>query len=73
MTTNKNNNHQCRLEERVRNIETDVRDVKKMMAGIYDRFDDLVNTAEATYRNVSYHESNTVSKDGNWDFLEDEE
>jgi len=72
MTTDKHNNHQCPLEERVRNIEADVREVKKMMAGIYDRFDDLVNTAEATYRNVTYHENGTVPKDENWDFLDEE-
>ena len=74
MTTEKDQGHQCPLAERVRNIESDVRDIKGMVAGMYDRFGDLVDTAEATYRTVSRHETDSTSPpDNDWGFLDDEE
>lgn len=68
--------HHCPLEERVKSIEVDVCDIKGMVAGMYDRFGDLVNTAEATYKTVSYHQPDgtiSASPDDDWDFLDGED
>ncbi len=45
-----------------------------MVAGMYDSFGRLVDTAEATYRTVSYHDSGKpATADEEWDFLDEEE
>ena len=74
MTADKYKNHNWPLEERVQSIESDVREIKGMVSGIYNRFGDLVDTAEATYKTVSYHPEEPAGiSDDEWDFLDEEE
>ena len=66
--------HTCPLEEKVKVIQTDVRDIKGMLGGIYDRIIEVADTADAVYRTVSYrpHDGAKVLED-DWDFLDEEE
>ena len=74
MTTTNKYQPNCPLEERVRSIEGDVRDVKAMVAGLYEKVGGLVDTAEATYKNVTYPGNESSSQtDDEWTFPEDEE
>ncbi|MDD5677067.1 MAG: hypothetical protein PHW60_03625 [Kiritimatiellae bacterium] len=74
MTPEKYQDHHCPLEERVRVIEGDVSDIKNMVGNIYDRFDELVDTAEATYKTVSYEPSGSrCTSDDDLDFLDEDD
>jgi hypothetical protein len=63
--------HTCPLEEKVKALQTDVREIKGMVGGIYDRIVEVADTADAVYRTVSYHPEAKLSDD-DWDFLDEE-
>jgi|GEM_PF-3526820 len=66
--------HRYPLEERVKGIETNVREIKGMVAGMYDKLGELADTADAVYRTVSYHTDESIHvPDDEWDFLDEEE
>jgi len=74
MTPDKYQGHNCPLEERVSGIESDVSDIKNMVGSMYGRFDELVDTAEATYKTVNYEPTSArYSPDDDLDSLDDDD
>jgi len=74
MTPNKYQGHNSPLEERVQGIERDVGDIKNMVSSMYDRFGDLVDTAEATYKTVTYEPNGShYTPVDDLDFLDEED
>ena len=62
------------MEERVSGIESDVSDIKNMVGSMYGRFDELVDTAEATYKTVNYEPtSSRYTSDDDLDFLDEDD
>ena len=61
----------------MQSIENDVRDIKGMVSGMYDKFGDLVEIADATYKTVSYHQPDgpptVIPSDEDWNFLDEED
>jgi len=76
MTSDKyQHEHHCPLEERVKGIEGDVRDIRKMAVGMYDKLGGLAETMDAVYKTVSYHQPDGSAgvPDDDWDFLDEED
>jgi len=74
MTADKYRPFESKLENMLKGIDARIHEIKGMVAGLYDRFGKLVDTAEATYRTVSYHDSGSATTaDEDWDFLDEEE
>jgi len=74
MTPDKYQGHNCPLEERVSDIESDVSDIKNMVGSMYNRFDELVDTSEAIFKTVTYEPSSThYSPDDDLAFLDEDD
>lgn len=77
MTTNKykHNEYHCPLEDRLKSVEGDVRYIRKMTAGIYDRLGDVSGTTDAVYKSVMSHANLrdlTYLPEDDLDFLEED-
>lgn len=65
--------HSCPLEKRVSGIESDVSAVKRMTAGMYDKVDELAQTAEAIHDIVKYADEPKYNHADGWDLNDEEE
>lgn len=77
MTTTKHTPFESKLDQLLRSIHSDVREIRGIVAGSYEKLRELADTADAVYRTVSYNEPNgTISAPlsaEEWDFLDEEE
>ena len=74
MTSKKYQGHNCPLEERDCGIESNVSDIKNMVSSMYGRLDELVDTAEAIHKVVTYEQNGSrYTSDDNLDFLDEED
>lgn len=74
MTTDKYTPFESRLENWLESIDSEVREIKGMVAGMCEQITDLTHISDAVYRSVSYHPRDpTHVADDEWDFLDEEE
>jgi len=73
MTTDKYTPFESRLESILKGIDSEVREIKEMIGGMYEQITDLTHISDAVYRSVSYHPHDpTHVPDDEWDFLDEE-
>jgi RNA polymerase-binding transcription factor DksA len=74
MTADKYTSFESKLEQMLKGIDANVQEVKGMLTSMYDRFEDLVDTAEATYKTVTYEQNGShYTPDDDLDFLDEED
>ena len=74
MTPNKYTPFEAKLEGMLQGIDAQIREIKGMVAGMYDQIIELESTTEAVYRTVNCHPHDpTYVADDDWSFLGEEE
>lgn len=73
MTHDKYTPFESRLEQVLKGVDANMQAVKGMVASMYGRFDELVDTSEATFKTVTYEPTNArYSLDEDLDFLDED-
>ena len=74
MATDKYTPFESRLEQMLRGIDSNVREMKDVVSGLYGNLRELADTTEAVYAAVRYDGHTTQnSGDDDWSFLDEED
>ena len=60
----------CPLEQRVSGIESDISAVKRMVTGVYEKVDEILETTDAIHDIVKYAGEPKYNHADDWDMLD---
>ena len=74
MATDKYTPFESRLEQMLRGIDANVREMKDVVSGLYGNLRELADTTEAVYAAVRYDGHTTQNgRDDDWSFFDEED